>query len=178
MVVGGPEKVRYPTLLRSEKPGLHMEPQGTRVRFKMQSIFYIELTKLIITLYSLRYLRRRSTRSGFHTWLSVFFCLTFSQISPIFSSEEAFRFVVLPSQTSTSSKTSTCRSAYLTLHKCTINSFRTFFNGIVVNALKVISAKKLAMLALINSHLSDLTFLAYPTSMLTGSNWLKCQRFH
>ena len=37
-------------------------------------------------------------------------------------------------------------------HKCTVNSFRTFFNGIFVDVLKVTSAKKLATLVLINSH--------------------------
>ena len=68
--------------------------------------------------------------------------------SPIFSSEEAFRFLVLTSPTSNSLVD---HLDYHT-HKCTVNSFRTFFNGIFVDVLKVTSAKKLATLVLINSH--------------------------
>ena len=74
---GGHQEGEVPHFLRSKKPGLHMEPQGAGVRFKMQSIFSIEPTKLIITLYSLRYLRRRSTHSGFHALTFGVFLLNF-----------------------------------------------------------------------------------------------------
>ena len=37
MAAGEPEKVRQPIYLRSEKPGLHMQPPGAGVRLKMLS---------------------------------------------------------------------------------------------------------------------------------------------
>ena len=37
MVVGDPGQVRSPTYSRSEKPGLHMQPRGAGVMFKMLS---------------------------------------------------------------------------------------------------------------------------------------------
>ena len=37
MAVGDPGKARYPMYPRSEKPGVHMQPRGAGVRFKMLS---------------------------------------------------------------------------------------------------------------------------------------------
>ena len=37
MAVGDPKKVRYPIHLRSEKTGVHVQPGGAGVRFKMLS---------------------------------------------------------------------------------------------------------------------------------------------
>ena len=146
--------MRYPTYPRSEKPALHMQPRGAGLRYMAErSCSKSFPLKSQETLYSLTYLRRSSTRSGLHDLtFGVFILLTFlaDLDSPIFSSEEAFRFVVLTGTTSTSSKTDRYIRLIITLHECNVSYFRTFFDDIVVDVYKVISAKKLATLVLIS----------------------------
>ena len=60
--------------------------------------------------------------------------------------EDTFRFVVLRARLHLHPRP--VDQLGYRLDKCTFNSFRTFFNGIVVDVLKVISAKKLATLVL------------------------------